>query len=307
MDLSDKIDRIIREKRYRLVNSVIICQGGEMVAENYYNGFHENSRNVLRSVMKSILSAVAGIAVQKGKIDSLDTPVAEYLPVFREGRDMLHPIITVRHLLTMTSGIYWNGGVHYHCPMMVQLRRSKNWVSYVADCPVTDVPGTRWNYKEFGMILLAAVLQTACGDLYDFLDRELYQPLGIQSGRWFQSPDGVYYSVADTEANEAPSNLTARELLAIGQMYRDNGVFGGTRILSEEFVKETTRPYLVKDYGYLWWCGTDWFSARGFGGQRITVFPEKDVVAVVQATPTPQRKACDDLVFGVLDGFDGSG
>lgn len=314
MKLSEQIDRYIVEKRYRLINSVILWQGdpmaqtmsgadsvgGEVLAENYYNGCTVESRGVMRSVMKSVLSAAVGIACRQGKLTDLDTKVATYLEPFREGRDPLHRMITVRHLLTMTSGIYWNGGVHYHCPMMEQLRRSKDWVSYVADCAVTDIPGTKWNYKEFDMILLAAVLEKACGDLFDFIERELYEPLGIRSGRWFRSPDGVYYSVADNEANEAPSNLTARELLAIGRLYLQGGVYNGRRILSEDYIRESTRPYREPNYGYLWWCGPDWYSAMGFGGQRITVFPEKGVVAVVQATPTPSGKAYDDMVFEIL-------
>lgn len=300
MRVSEEINKYIREKRYRLINSVLIEQEGELLAENYYNGFTCESRNVMRSVMKSILSAVTGIALRQGKLQNLDAPVAEYLEEFREGRDPLHGMITIRHLLTMTSGIYWNGGIHYHCPMMEQLRRSKNWVSYVADCAVADIPGTKWNYKEFDMILLAAVLERACGDLYDFMDQELFQPLGIQSGRWFQSPDGVYYSVADGERNEASSNLTAREMLAVGQLYLNGGTYNGTQILTEEYVRETTSPYMEDHYGYLWWCGPDWFSAMGFGGQRIMVFPEKRIVAVVQATPTPQGKAYDDLLFEVI-------
>ncbi len=314
MKLSEQIDRYIVEKRYRLINSVILWQGdpmaqtmsgadsvgGEVLAENYYNGCTVESRGVMRSVMKSVLSAAVGIACRQGKLTDLDTKVATYLEPFREGRDPLHRVITVRHLLTMTSGIYWNGGVHYHCPMMEQLRRSKDWVSYVADCAVTDIPGTKWNYKEFDMILLAAVLEKACGDLFDFIERELYEPLGIRSGRWFRSPDGVYYSVADNEANEAPSNLTARELLAIGRLSGPGGVSTGRRILSEDYIRESTRPYREPNYGYLWWCGPDWYSAMGFGGQRITVFPEKGVVAVVQATPTPSGKAYDDMVFEIL-------
>lgn len=178
MTFSEEIDEYIRRKRYRLINSVLFWQDGKLLAENYYNGFQETSRNVLRSVAKSILSLAVGIALDRGLLPGLDTPIADYLPVFREGRDPLHPMITVRHLLTMTSGIYWNGGIHYHCPMMEQLHRSDNWISHIADCAVTDLPGSRCNYKEFDVILLAAVLEAVCGDLYDFIDRELYTPLG---------------------------------------------------------------------------------------------------------------------------------
>lgn len=301
MTVSEEINHSIRRKGYRLINSMLIEQDGELLAENYYNGFTSESRNVMRSVVKSILSAATGIALKQGKLADLDVPIAEYLREFREGRDPLHGMITVRHLLTMTSGIYWNGGVHYHCPMMEQLRRSKNWVSYIADCAVTDIPGTKWNYKEFDIILLAAVLEKACGDLYDFIDQELYQPLGIKSNRWYQSPDGVYYSVADGEQNEASSNLTAREMLAVGKLYLNMGVYNGRRILTEEYVKESVSPYRQEDYGYLWWCGPDWFAARGFGGQRIVVFPKRKTVAVMQATPTPQGKAYDDVLSEILE------
>ena len=302
-NIAEEIDCYIAKKRYRLINSVILWQEGEILAENYYNGFTSESRNVMRSVMKSILSAATGIACRQGKLTDLDTPIATYLAPFREGRSPMHSMITVRHLLTMTSGIYWNGGIHYHCPMMEQLRRSKDWVSYVADCAVTDIPGMKWNYKEFDMILLAAVLEEVCGDLYDFIEQELYAPLGIHSGRWFRSPDGIYYSVADNEENEAPSNLTAREMLAIGQLYLNGGVFNGQRILTEEYIQESTKSHMEPNYGYLWWCSSDCFSAMGFGGQRITIFPEKRIVAVVQATPTPSGKAYDDMVFELVGRF----
>lgn len=87
-------------------------------------------------------------------------------------------MITVRHLLTMTSGICWNGGVHYHCPMMRQLRDSGDWISHIADRAVADVPGTKYNYKEWDVILLAKLLDKACGDMFDFMDENLFRPWG---------------------------------------------------------------------------------------------------------------------------------
>lgn len=133
MTFAEEINGYIGRKRYRLINSVLFWQDSEILAENYYNGFTAHSRNVLRSVAKSIMSLAAGIALDRGLLPGLDTPAADYIPVLREGRDPLHPLITVRHLLTMTSGIYWNGGIHYHCPMMEQMRRSGNWLSHIAD------------------------------------------------------------------------------------------------------------------------------------------------------------------------------
>ena len=127
MTFAEEINGYIGRKRYRLINSVLFWQDSEILAENYYNGFTAHSRNVLRSVAKSIMSLAAGIALDRGLLPGLDTPAADYIPVLREGRDPLHPLITVRHLLTMTSGIYWNGGFHYHCPVMERMRRSVTW------------------------------------------------------------------------------------------------------------------------------------------------------------------------------------
>ena len=299
MTFSEKIDEYIRIKRYRLINSVLFWQDGEVLAENYYNGFGTQSRNVLCSVAKSILSLAAGIALDRGLLPGLDAPAADYIPAFREARDPLHPCITVRHLLTMTSGIYWNGGIHYHCPMMEQMRRSGNWLSHIADCTVAALPGTRHNYKEFDVILLTAVLEAVCGDLYDFIDRALYTPLGIRSGRWYKSPCGIYYSVGDgKDTDENSSNLTAREMLQFGRLCLDGGIFEGQRIVSEEYLRAATAPSDTDPgYGFLFWLGNDWYACRGYGGQRIHVFPEKRLIAVMQATPSPRGMAYDDVIW----------
>lgn len=298
MTFSEEISRYIGQKRYSKINSVLFWQDGKILAENYYNGFTEQSRNVLRSVVKSILSLAAGVALDRGLLPGLDVAVADYIPVFREGRDPLHPLITVRHLLTMTSGIYWNGGVHYHCPMMEQMLRKGNWLSHIADCVVADLPGIRHNYKEFDVILLAAVLEAVCGDLYDFIDREIYSPLGIRSGRWYKSPCGVYYSVGGgREGDEIPSSLTAREMLQIGRLCLDGGIYGGHRIVSETYLQEAISPSAADPgYGFLFWLGDGWYACRGYGGQRIHVIPERRLIAVMQATPSSRGRAYDDVI-----------
>lgn len=298
MTLSEEISQYIAQKRYRKINSVLIWQDGEILSENYDNGFTPLSRNVLNSVVKSILSLAAGVALDRGLLPGPDVAVADYIPVLREGRDPLHPLITLRHLLTMSSGIYWNGGIHYHCPMMEQLRRSGDWLSHIADCTVADLPGTRHNYKEFDVILLTAVLQEVCGDLYDFIDWEIYAPLGIHSGRWYQSPCGIYYSVGGgKEEDQFPAALTAREMLQLGRLCLDGGVYEGRRIVSESYLREALAPSAADaGYGFLFWLGEGWYACRGYGGQRIHVFPEKRLIAVMQATPSSRGMAYDDLI-----------
>ncbi|MDE6566565.1 MAG: beta-lactamase family protein [Lachnospiraceae bacterium] len=297
--LKEKIDTYIARKHYRQINSVLLCKDNEIPVSCYYNGFDENSKNVVLSVAKSIMSICAGIALDKGLLQSLDEAIYQYIPEFGEGREPFHRMITIRHLLTMTSGIYWNGGVHYHCPMMKQLRDSDDWISHIADCAVVDIPGTRYNYKEWDVILLAKLLDKACGDMYDFINANLFKPLEIASTRWYKSPCGVYYSVGDgAEAdNETKFQLTAVDMMKIGQLFLNGGRYGKAQIISGSYIQQAVSPLQCNpNYGFLWWVGEGQYGCRGYGGQSITVLPRENAVIVTQATPTDRGMGYFDVV-----------
>ena len=298
-DIEKKIDDYIAGHHYRQINSVLLCRDNEILASRYYNGFDENSKNVILSVAKSIMSVCAGIALDKGLIQSLDEPVYKYIHEFSECREPLHRMITLRHLLTMTSGIYWNGGVHYHCPMMRQLRNSGDWVSHIADCAVADIPGERYNYKEWDVILLAKLLDKACGDMYDFINDNLFKPLGIESERWYKSPCGVYYSVGNGEEadDETKFKMTAIDMMKIGQLFLNDGKYGEDQIISENYVHQAVSPQKCNpNYGFLWWIWEGRYGCRGYGGQSITVIPDENAVIVTQATPTDRGMGYFDVV-----------
>lgn len=298
-DIEKKIDDYILRRRYRQINSILLYKKGEILACRYYNGFDESSKNVILSVAKSIMSVCAGAALDRGLIESLDEPIYKYLHEFGECREPLHRMITIRHLLTMTSGIYWNGGVHYHCPMMKQLRSSSDWISHIADCAVTDIPGTRYNYKEWDVILLAKVLDKVCGDMYDFINANLFEPLGIEGKRWYKSPCGVYYSVGNGEEadNETEFKLTAMDMLKIGQLFLNGGRHGGEQLISEKYIHQAISPLKCNpNYGFLWWIWGEQYGCRGYGGQSITVIPDKAAVIVTQATPTERGMGYFDVI-----------
>lgn len=301
MSLSEELNDYIKLRQHRLINSVLLYHDGEMLVERYYNGFDNNSKNVMRSIAKSITSIAAGICLDRGLIGSVKDPIYKYLPIFGEGREIYHRGITVQSLLTMSSGIYWNGGVHYHCPQLYQLRKSKDWLEYIADIAVKYPPYTKYVYKEPDVMLLGEVIAKASGmPLYDFIEKNLYEPLGIQSGRWYQAPCGMTYSVANGEDDEyeAQSNLSARDLLKIGKLYLQDGFYDGKQILSREYISECITPSKCeKGYGYMWWLGENWYGCRGYGGQNMTVFPKEKVIFVMQATQTPRGMAYYD-VFG---------
>lgn len=298
-----ELDEYIKDKQYRQINSVLVWQDSSIVLEKYYNGYNKDSRNVIRSISKSILSICTGICLDKGLIKSLDEPIYKYLEVFSEGIHPYHRAITIKHLLTMTSGIYWIGGVHYHCPQLSILRRSSNWVEHIAEIDVVNVPGDKFNYSEFDIILLTAVLEKAInGDVFDFINKNLYKPLNISSGRWYKSKCGVYYSCAEAGEgnggeNERKSNLTANEMLRLGQLFLKNGMYNGKQIVSEKYIIEAiTESKQNSNYGYLWWIREEYYAARGFGGQKITVIPKKNMIIIIQATPTSRGKEYDDVL-----------
>lgn len=298
-----ELDEYIKANQYRLINSVLVWQDGNIILERYYNGFNKDSRNVIRSVVKSIISICTGICLDKGIIKSLDEPIYKYLDEFSEGMHPYHRAINIKHLLTMTSGIYWIGGVHYHCPQLSVLRRSRNWIEHIAETDVANRPGSKFNYSEFDVILLTAVLEKAIGgDIFDFINENLYKPLNINSGRWWKSKCGVYYSCAEAGIgnggeNEKTSNLTANEMLRFGQLILQKGMYNGKQIVSEKYVNEAITPSNNNSsYGYLWWLGEGFYNARGYGGQNITVIPKKNKIIVIQATPTARGKEYDDVV-----------
>lgn len=295
----NQLDAYIVEQRYRLVNAVVVYENDELVFERYYNKWGPNSPNQIKSVWKSILSLVLGICLDKGMIGSVDEPVYHYLPAFSEGIHPYHKRLTIRHLLTMSSGIYWNGGVHYHCPMLEQMFRSRNKVEHIAEVQMKALPGTLYAYKEWDVVLLSAVIGKACGTLsWQLCDKYLYQPLGIKSGQWTQTKCGVDYP---SYGEDNTSDLTARDLAKIGLLLLHGGEWNGEQILSKEYINAAITPSDVNpDYGFLWWLSNKGYHGRGFGGQELNVYPDQKVVTVIQATVTPSNKRYPDICDNIL-------
>lgn len=295
-----QINELVKSSHHPQLNSVIVWEDGQIQAECYFNGFTAETRHNIKSVVKSILSIGIGIAQDEGLLN-VDDKISKYLMEFNEGRNLRHRMITIKHLLTMSSGIFWQGGVHYHCPMMDAMRRSRNWVDYIADCKVTETPGALHNYKEFDVILLSAILSKVTGDAFDYINEKVFTPLEIYNERWIKSPDGVYYSPALDKEEEAVSALTAREMLKIGQLFLQKGIWNGKQIISKEYIEAAVSPSPQNSgYGYLWWLGQDWYGCRGYGGQAVTVFPEQNKIVVTQATATSRPLAYEDIWFGDL-------
>ena len=160
---------------------------------NYYNAwwhpyYRRGDLHTLQSVTKTISSVIIGVAVTRGEFPSLDTPVLSFFDVAQVANvDDRKRRMTIRHLLTMTSGIDWNEALPYTDPRNtgVGLEESDDWVKYTIDRPMSEDPGTRWNYNSGASALLAYVFRKATKmDIEEYAARNLFAPLGITQWYW---------------------------------------------------------------------------------------------------------------------------
>lgn len=302
LELMEAIDQYIKEQHYRLINSVLVYHQGKIVAENYYHSYSKESRHRIQSIWKSILSLCIGICVDKGYLN-LNDPISKYLEAFDQMNYPYHRILKIRDLLTMTSGIYWNGGVHYHCPMLEQLWQSDDWIKHIADIAMVNIPGREFAYKEWDVILLSAIISKVTNNsTFDFCNSYIYQPLGIHSAPWGMSECGVNYNWIPNKEDQA--NLTATDLLKIGELLLNGGVCQQQQIVSNTYIKEMVFPSQKNQrYGYLIWLFDDYYACRGFGGQEIIVSPKQQLITVIQATMSSRGKSYEDLFEDLIGGW----
>jgi CubicO group peptidase (beta-lactamase class C family) len=272
---------------YPHFDSLIIARHGLIVAEQYSGKSGRDVLHNLKSVTKSVLSILIGIALDTGDITSLDDTLGQiFADQFTSGSDPQKRAITIRHLLALRSGLDWKE----YGPSTVQMTASPNWVNFVLKQPVIHEPGKFHNYSTGDTQLLSAVLQRLTGmSALDFADLYLFDPLGITRRVWPADPQG-------TTIGGSELALAARDMAKIGYLMLNQGMWEGQSIVSADWVKLSTMrhslviPAAAKDcpevgYGYLWWLRPQGdyasFLAVGFGGQFITVIPALDLVVVL--------------------------
>ena len=249
--------------------------------------FHGTDLHTMQSVTKTVSSVIMGIAITRGDFKAdLDTPLLRYFDVPKvKNVDERKQHITLRHVLTMSTGLDWNEKAAYDDPQNDSslMEAEKDWIQYVIDRPMAQEPGKVWNYSSGGSELLAFVFQQETGqDIARYGEKYLFTPLGMDYF-WKRTPLGL----PDTEGG---LYLSITDLAKIGYLYLQDGMWDGKRIVSKEWIKQSLAPSMdatkVSKYGYQWWLSsrTDrqayiW-AALGFGGQRLIVFPEENLIAV---------------------------
>ena len=266
------------------LHSLLILRNDCVVVEAYWTPFNRDKKHYLNSATKAVLSALVGIAVHDGRLREQD-PVMTYLPAYsRADDDPRRQRITVRDLLTMSSGIAW----HQSPPVNTsdKMGHSLDWVRFITDQPMATEPGTLINYSNGDSHLLSAVLQQAAGQTaFEFGSKRLFAPLHIQDVAWDSDPQG-------RNIGSAALQMRPRDMAKIGLLYLEGGRFRGRRILEREWVETSLSSHAkmpakggAVDYGYYWWLYPERGLAEAWGGagQRIAAIRDLGVVVVMTA------------------------
>lgn len=264
---------------YGDITSVVVSRGGEVVVEDYLEGDAGTPRNT-RSCTKTVAGMLLGIAIERGIVAGVDTRLADLL-----AEDA--PTITLRDLLTMSSCLDCNDWDDDSPGNEELMYPQPDWLAFALGLPLREE--TTFSYCTAGVVALGIALERALAEpLPAFARRELFDPLGIDRAEWQQTPLGQTSTAGGLL-------LTSRALLALGELYLRDG--GG--VVPPGWVAESLRPHARIDaeteYGYLWWlksfAGERSFYMTGMGGNRVHVFPDLDLVAVITTTNFRRRDA----------------
>jgi CubicO group peptidase (beta-lactamase class C family) len=320
----DDLDRQVPEQ-YPQVRSLLVVRHGYLVYERYWQGFDAADGQEIHSVTKSVISALVGIALGEHKLRSLDQTVGELLAAhLPRHADPRLGAVTVRQLLTMTGGLPGDdpstGG---DVRLSTRLFRSRDWLGHILGRPLADNPGTTFAYSNASSHLLSAIVADATGQsTLAFARAKLFGPLGINSDNafepraerqtatpaqqqayqqaavaWPRDPQGYHFGFGETK-------LPPRDLAKLGYLYLNGGRWNGAQLVPAGYVRASTQPHSKPfgrvGYGYQWWTDTvalhGSFYASGFGGQRIQVVPDLDLVVVITADAAQERFDAESLV-----------
>jgi CubicO group peptidase (beta-lactamase class C family) len=294
------------------VHAILIERNGQLIYEEYFDGFDErwgvplgrvsmklDTRHDLRSMTKSVVSALVGIALAEGSIRSLDQPLIKWFPEYADLDTPERRRVTLAHVLSMTSGFKWNENVPYSDPRNDEIRmtRDKEPLRYALSAAFDRDPGAEFNYNGGLTQVMAAVLERATKtSIEDYARTKLFEPLGITDVEWVGDLAGM-------PAAASGLRLRPRDAAKFGSLYLNGGKWNGKQVIPAPWVELSTRrhfrfaPRTGPDaagsfgYSYFWWYScyptpTGLIEARtavGNGQQRIFVLKELNMVVTIFA------------------------
>jgi len=309
-DLAEKI----RSRRIAELNGLVVIRHGYVVLEQYANGSSASQAHEMQSVTKSVTSLLVGIAIDQGKIPSVDGKVLSFFPEYTDIRNMdqRKQNVTIKSLLMMESGINFYEDPYEGSPLQQLNNSSGDWLRIVLDQPMNAAPGELWQYNSGGVISLGGVIYNTTHITADEFARQfLFSPLGITVASWFKgNPNGLPHMGGGL-------SLRASDLARIGYLVLRKGKWGDRQIVTESWIDESTRHHVHNprtfgthptDYGYLWWLlpldnrsggswDTDIITASGAKGQWLFIVPKYDLVVAATSNGSGYTGYIDPVDF----------
>lgn len=285
--IDEMVEKVINGT-YPDVHSILLLKDGKLVLEEYFYEYNRNSLHQLRSATKSVISALLGIALGKGLIKSIDEPVLGFFPEYPVNNlTTTKQNITIRHLLSNQAGWDCDITIDSSAGNETAMGLSNDWVKFTLDLPMIDTPGTRGRYCSGNAIILGKIIEKVSGmGLSDFARDNLFKPLGIVQYKWSFKPD------RSSEETFCQLYMRPRDMLKFGMLYLNNGEWREKQLIPPGWIRESIATHSTvngTEYGYLWWKQwlnvggkrNDGVTAKGNGGQRIYLFPEYNLIAVI--------------------------
>jgi len=299
----------IRRGDYGGMSSLLIARNGRLIVEEYFDGMVAERAHTQQSVTKSVTSLLVGIAARSGRV-ALSDPVSRFFTGYEPfaNVDDRKRALTVADLLTMRSGLDWDESTYAGSPLERMNQCGCDWLRFVLDWRMRDMPGTRFEYISGGTIVAGGIVGAATGSRLDhFAASELFGPLGISGVSWSQGqPGGLPHAGGGLF-------MRPRDMLKIGALVLDEGRWASQQIVDPAWVRLTTtrvsrgvRTWVGRavDYGYGWWLfgynGNDVIAASGALGQWIFVVPSMQLVMSATGNDASRALAAVEILFSTV-------
>ncbi|QEC43793.1 serine hydrolase domain-containing protein [Pseudobacter ginsenosidimutans] len=327
--LLDSMTTAVTGNNYTDFHSILISKDGKSIYEKYFNGWNKDSLQDSRSAFKSITSILAGIAVDKGFIKDVNQKVYSYFPEFTDfsGNNAWKKDMTIENILRMEAGFdceEFNDGKDCETDMMA----TKDWIRFSLALPMKDKPGSVWAYTSCDPMIMSGIISRAAKmSIMEFAKKYLLYPMGIKHYRWTIDPSGNGMTAGSFY-------ILPSDMMKIGEMVLQKGIWKGQRIISENWIKQSTNtPIPITDfsfvkfskstvaipqpayYGYYWYreeIKTKTFRenvlfASGNGGQYIMIIERLGIVVVFTQgnyNSWKAKKAFDLLAKYIIPAFE---